>query len=74
MFGGHFFSFLELNAEIPFGTIHLRRRHFLGGRCQKFAKFANGYLIVKNVDRGGYESKIVKICLRLKWMVSDVIH
>ena len=24
------------------GTIHLRRRHALGGRGQKFAKFADG--------------------------------
>ena len=24
------------------GTIHVRRRHFLGGRGQKFDKFADG--------------------------------
>ena len=27
---------------IYYGTIHLRRRHCLGGRGQKFAKFADG--------------------------------
>jgi hypothetical protein len=28
--------------ELKLGTIHLRRRHFLGGRGQKLAKFADG--------------------------------
>ena len=32
-------SHLELESR---GTIHLRRRHALGGRGQKFAKFADG--------------------------------
>ena len=27
---------------IMFGTIHLRRRHFVGGRVQKLVKFADG--------------------------------
>ena len=32
----------EYLKEIELGTIHLRRRHFLGGRGQKLAKFADG--------------------------------
>jgi hypothetical protein len=38
---------VEADTDFPrpttdFGTIHLRRRHFLGGRGQKLAKFADG--------------------------------
>ena len=28
--------------NLVLGTIHLKRRHFLGGSCQQFPKFING--------------------------------
>ena len=49
----YIFSALSDMQVLTYGTIHLRRRHILGGaRGQKLAKFANG-LVVKISQREG---------------------
>ncbi len=37
-----FYKVARIYWAVALGTIHLRRRHVLGGRGQKFAKFADG--------------------------------
>ena len=51
------------------GTIHLRRRHFLWGGGVKHLPNLPTTVVKKQPTGGGYGSKIVKICRRLKWMV-----
>ena len=55
------------NAVI--GTIHLRRRHFLGGEGVKNWPNLPTDSSKKLSRVGGQGSTIVKICRRLKWMV-----
>ena len=49
------------------GTIRLRGQHFIGGRGQKSAKFADIYIIVKKLPtRGGKGQK--------SWKFADVLN
>ena len=65
---------------VNIGTIHLRRQHVLGGKGYPHVPMVkrSHYIRIKNPFHkhfagmpmvGGWGSKIVKICRRLKWMV-----
>ena len=57
-------SFLKYHLEYLYFSLFIKDAGvFLGGRGQKFIKFADG---------GGKGSIIVKICRCLKWMVPNM--
>ena len=67
------FSVKWHHCFLAYGTIHLRRRHFLGGRAQNLLNLPMNSSKKLPTEGGKQASKIMKICRRLAWMVYDII-